>query len=148
MRKMLANTLVSGLLLATFPGAALAGDTHAVSNRWAGVAIGAAAAVVGGVLLNALQTPAVTPPTTYAPPPVVYAPAPRIVYTTPPPYAPAPRIVYTTPPPVAYAPPTVAYSAPPVIYSRPAPVVVHREWGTTSRWNRWHPENGRGWDRD
>lgn len=134
MRKMLGITLVSGLLLATFPGAALAGDTHAVSNRWAGVAIGAGAAVVGGVLLNALQTPAVTPPTTYAPPPVVYAPAPQVVYTTP--------------PPVVYAPPTVVYSAPPVIYSRPAPVVVHREWGTPGRWNRWHYEHGRGWDRD
>jgi hypothetical protein len=129
MRKMLAITLVSGLLLATFPGAALAGDRHAVSNRWAGVAIGAAAAVVGGVLLNALQAPAAA---TYAPP---------VVYTTPPPvaYAPAPQVVYMTPPPVVYAAPTVVY--------RPVPVVVHQEWGRPSHWDRGHREYGRGWDR-
>jgi hypothetical protein len=131
MRKMLAITLISGLLLATFPGAALAGDSHAVSNRWAGVAIGAAAAVVGGVLLNALQGPAVAPSATYAPPPVVYAPAPQIVYTTP---------------PVVYTPPTVVYAAPPVVY-HPAPVVVHQEWGRPDYWNRGHFEHGRGWER-
>lgn len=136
MRKMLAITLVSGLLLATFPGAALAGDTHAVSNRWAGVAIGAAAAVVGGVLLNALA-PAAIPPAAYSPPPVAYTPAPQVVYTTP--------------PPVVYTPPAVVYSAPPVVY-RPAPVVVHQEWGHPGHWNRghWnreHFEHGRGWDR-
>ncbi len=132
MRKILAITLVSGLLLATFPGVALAGDTHAVRNRWAGAAIGAAAAVVGGVLLNALQAPAVTPPATYAPPPAVYAPAPQVVYTTP--------------PPVVYAPPTVVYSAPPVVYT-PAPVVVHRVWGPPGHWDRGHYNHGRGWDR-
>lgn len=131
MRKMLAITLVSGLLLATFPGAALAGDTHAVSNRWAGVAIGAAAAVVGGVLLNALQGPVGIPPSTYSPPPVVYAPVPQVVYTTP--------------PPVVYTPQVVVYS-PPVVY-RPAPVVVHQEWGHPGHWNRGHQAHGRGWDR-
>ena len=130
MRKILTIMLVSGLLLATFPGAAMAGDTHAVSNRWAGAAIGAAAAVVGGVLLNALQAPA--PPVTYAPPPVVYTPAPQVVYSTP--------------PPVIYAPPTVVYSAPPVVYA-PARVVVYRSWGPPGHWNRGHHEYGRGWAR-
>jgi hypothetical protein len=128
MRKMLAITLVSGLLLATFPGAALAGDRHAVSNRWAGVAIGAAAAVVGGVLLNALQAPAAY----VTPPPVAYAPSPVV-------YAPAPQVVYVTPPPVVYAAPTVVY--------RPVPVVVHQEWGHPGHWDRGHREHGRGWDR-
>lgn len=132
MRKLLAMTLVSGLLLATFPGAALAGDSHAVSNRWAGVAIGAAAAVVGGILLNALQAPAPAPPVAYAPPPVVYTPAPPVVYATP--------------PPVVYAPPTVVYSAPPVIYE-PARVVAYRAWGPPGHWNREHHDYGRGWDR-
>ena len=74
MRKILAMTLAGGLLLATFPNAALAGDRHAVSNRWTGVAIGAAAAVVGGLFLNALQAPVAVPSATYAPPPAVYAP--------------------------------------------------------------------------
>jgi hypothetical protein len=134
MRKILAVTLISGLLLATFPGAALAGDTHAVSNRWAGVAIGAAAAVVGGALLTALA-PAAIPPATYSPP---------VAYSTP------PLVTYTTPPPVVYAPPAVVYP-PPVIY-RPAPVIVHHEWGRPDHWNRghWnreHFEHGRGWDR-
>jgi hypothetical protein len=71
MRKILAVILVSGLLLATFPKASLAGDTHAVSNRWAGVAIGAAAAVIGGILVGAMQAPAATPPAAYPPPPAV-----------------------------------------------------------------------------
>ncbi len=132
MRKILAIILVSGLLLAMFPGAALAGDPHAVRNRWAGAAIGAATAVVGGILLNALQAPAATPPAAYAPPPVVYTPAPQVVYTTP--------------PPVVYAPPTVVYSAPPVVYA-PAPVVVYRAWGPPVHWNRGHYQHGRGWDR-
>jgi hypothetical protein len=130
MRKILAITLVSGLLLATFPGAAMAGDTHAVSNRWAGAAIGAAAAVVGGFLLNALQAPAT--PVTYAPPPIVYTPAPQVVYSTP--------------PAVIYAPPTVVYSAPPVVYA-PGRVVVYRAWGSPGHWNRGRHEYGRGWDR-
>ena len=131
MRKMLAMALISGLLLAAFPGAALAGDTHAVSNRWAGVAIGAAAAVVGGVLLNALQAPVVTPRVAYAQPPVVYAPAPQVVYSTP--------------PPIVYAPPAIVYPAPRVVY-RPAPVVVHREWVRPGHWDRGHHEQGWGWD--
>jgi hypothetical protein len=133
MRKILAVTLISGLLLATFPGAALAGDTHAVSNRWAGVAIGAAAAVVGGALLSALAPAA---------PPAAYSPL--VVYSTP------PLVTYTTPPPVVYTPPAVVYP-PPVIY-RPAPVVVRHEWGHPDNWNRghWnreHFEHQRSWDR-
>lgn len=88
MRKILAMTLAGGLLLATFPNAALAGDRHAVSNRWTGVAIGAAAAVVGGLFLNALQAPVAPPPVMYAPPPAVYYAPPPVVY------APAPVVVY------------------------------------------------------
>jgi hypothetical protein len=125
MRKMLAITLVGGLLMATFPSAALAGDSHAVSNRWAGAAIGAASVIVGGFLLNALQAPAVAPPVAYAPPPVVYSP-----------------------PPVAYTPPTVVYYAPPPVVYAPAPVVVHRSWGPPGHSNRWQRGHARGWDRD
>ena len=134
MRKILAMALISGLLLAMVPAAALAGDTHAVSNRWAGVAIGAAAAVVGGALLNALA-PAVIAPAPYAPP---------VAYTTP------PMVGYTTPPPVVYAPPAVAYTPPLVVYSppviyRPTPVVVHQAWGHPDHWNRGHQAQRRGW---
>ena len=125
MRKILAITLVGGLLMATFPGAALAGDSHAVNNRWAGAAIGAASVIVGGLLLNALQAPAVAPPVAYAPPPVVYSP-----------------------PPVVYAPPTVVYYAPSSVVYAPAPVVVHRNWAPPGHSTRWHPGHGRGWDRD
>ncbi len=134
MRKILAVILVSGLLLATFPAAALAGDTHAVSNRWAGAAIGAAAAaVVGGILLNAFQAPAATPPAAYSPPPVVYS-------------TPTPQVVYSAPPPVVYAPPAVVYSAPPVVYA-PAPVVVHRAPHPPVHWDRGYYEHGDRWSR-
>jgi len=78
MRKILAMTLAGGLLLATFPNAALAGGSHAVRNRWTGAVIGAAAVVVGGLFLDALQAPFAAPPATYAPPPVVYAPPPSV----------------------------------------------------------------------
>lgn len=125
MRKILAMTLAGGLLLATFPNAALAGDSHAVRNRWTGVAIGAAAAVVGGLFLNALQAPFAAPPATYAPPPVVYAP-----------------------PPVVYAPPPAVYYAPPPVVYAPAPVVVYRGWGPPGNWRREYNERGRGWHRD
>jgi len=104
MRKMLVITLIGCLALAALPGVALAGDPHAVSNRWAGAAIGAAAVIAGGLLLNALQPPVVAPPVAYAAPPMVYSPPPVVV----------------APPPVYYAPPAVVY--------RPAPVVIHREW--------------------
>lgn len=88
MRKILAMTLAGGLLLATFPNAALARDSHAFRNRWTGVAIGAAAVVVGGLFLNALQAPVAPPPVVYAPPPAVYYAPPPVVY------APAPVVVY------------------------------------------------------
>ena len=105
MRKILSMTLAGGLMLATFPNAALAGGSHAVRNRWTGAAIGAVAAVVGGIFLNALQAPVAAPPATYAPPP-----------------------------PVAYAPPPVVYYAPPPVVYAPAPVVVYRGWGPSGRW--------------
>jgi hypothetical protein len=125
MRKMLAMALAGGLLLATSPNTALAGDSHSVRNRWTGVAIGAAAAVVGGLFLNALQTPVAAPPATYGPPPVVYAP-----------------------PPVVYAPPPAVYYAPPPVVYAPAPVVVYRGWGPPGHWRQEYNERGRGWRRD
>ena len=118
MRKILAMTLAGGLLLATFPNMALAGDGHAIRNRWTGVAIGAAAAAVGGLFLNALQAPIAAPPTTYAPPLVVYAPLPAVYY-----------------------------APPPVVYAR-APVVVYRGWSPPRHWRQEYNERGRGWHRD
>jgi len=108
MRKMLVVALVGSLLLAALPTAALAGDSHAVSNRWAGVGIAAAALTVGGLLLGAFQTPAVAaqPPMVYSQPPVVYSQ-----------------------PPVVYSPPPVVYAPAPVVVYSPPPVVVHRDWG-------------------
>ncbi len=130
MKKLLAATLAGSLLVAALPGAALAGDTHAVSNRWAGVAMGAAAAIVGGALLNAF-TPAVAAPVTYAPaPPVVYFPPPSVVYT---------------PPAVVYTPPPVVYESAPVVVHRE--VIVHREVRPRGHWDRGHDRWGRGWGR-
>ena len=126
MRKILAMTLAGGLLLATFPNAALARDSHAVRNRWTGVAIGAAAAVVGGLFLNALQAPVALPSATYGPPPVVYAPPP---------------VVYALPPAVDY------YAPPPVVYA-PAPMVVYRGGSPPRHWRQEYNERGRGWHRD
>ncbi len=123
MRKMLAITLVGCFALAALPGAALAGDPHAVSNRWAGAAIGAAAVIAGGLLLNALQPPVAAPPVVYAQPPVVYSP-----------------------PPVVYAAPPVTYYAPPAVVYRPAPVVVHRGWAPRGHWEPERHDYGRGWD--
>jgi hypothetical protein len=132
MRKILAITLVGALMLAAIPGAALAGDHHPGSDP-AGLILGATAAVVGGVLLNAFSPPAIAPPVAYAPPPAVYAPAPPVVYAPP--------------PPVVYAPvPPVVYTAPPVIY-RPAPVVVYRHSVPPRHWDRERYERGRGWNR-
>jgi hypothetical protein len=116
MRKMLVVILVGSLLLTALPAAAQAGDSHAVSNRWAGVGIAAAAITVGGLLLGAFQTPAVAaqpPAVVYNQPPVVYAPPP---------------VVYSQPP-VVYAPPPVVYAPAPVVVYSPPPVVVHRDWG-------------------
>jgi hypothetical protein len=134
MRKILAGLLVSSLILAVVPSAALAGDPHAVRNRWTGVAIGAGSVILGGLLLNALLSPAPAPaaPTTYVAPP--------------------PPVVYHVPPPVIYEPPpVVVYSTPPRVIYAPAPVVVHRTWGPPGHWKTWHRKGGHwkhGWDRD
>lgn len=117
MRKLLVITLVGALLFAAIPGVALAGG-HSGSDLAAGLVLGATAAVVGGVLLNAFA------------PPVVYAPAPPVVYR------PAPPVVYAPAPPVVY-------SAPPVVYT-PAPVVVHRNWAPRYHWKQ---ERYRQWHR-
>ena len=118
MRKFLAIAVTVGLIAATLPSAAWAGDPHAVRNRWTGFGIGVAAATLGGLLLGAVQAPvyAAAPPVVYASPPVVYAQPPIVV----------------TPPPVMYAP-AVVYAAP--------PVVVYRAWGPPGHWKRhgrWH----------
>jgi hypothetical protein len=110
MRKIVVVTLVGCLMLAAIPVTALAGDAHAVRNRWAGVAIGASVVTLGGLLLGALSGPvpvvaAVLPP----PPPVMYAPPPP------------PPVVYYTPPPVVYA---------------PSPVVVSKSWGPPGHWKQ------------
>ena len=90
MRKLLVITLVGALLFAAIPGVALAGGHHSGGDVAAGLVIGATAAIVGGVLLNAFA-----PPVAYAPPPVVYAPAPPVVYSAPPVvYAPAPVVIH------------------------------------------------------
>jgi hypothetical protein len=121
MRKTLAIALTTTILASVAPNLAIAGDTHAVSNRWAGAAMGAAAAVVGGALLGALiSQPAVAapPPVVYTPPPVMQAPPP-VVYSAPP-------VVYSSPP-LVVSPPPVVYAPPPVVY--PArPVYAHRAW--------------------
>jgi hypothetical protein len=133
MRKMLAIALVGSLMLTIVPGAALAGDRHAANDVWAGVALGATAAVVGGVLLNALAAPPVpvAPLVVYTPPPVVYRPAPPVMYATP--------------PPVVYAPvPPAVYRAPVVIY-KPAPVVIHRRGNPRGHWKHERHEYERGW---
>jgi hypothetical protein len=90
MRKFLVVTLVGALLCAALPGSALAGDRHAGNNLAAGLILGATAAVVGGVLVNAFA-----PPVVYAPPPIVYAPAPPVVYVAPPVvYQPVPVVIH------------------------------------------------------
>jgi hypothetical protein len=103
---------MGGFLLASVPSDVLAGDPHAVRNRWNGVGIGIAVATLGGLLVGALSAPVI------AAPPVAVAP---------------PRVVYS-PPPVVYASPPVVYAPPPVVvYSRP-PVVVHRGWAPPGHW--------------
>lgn len=109
MRKLLVIGLVGCMLLTAVPSVVLAGDSHAVRNRWAGVGIGAAVVTLGGLLLGGLQAPVVA-----APPPVVY-----------------------TPPPVVYAPPPVVYAPPPAVVYAPSPVVVYRAWGPYGHW-RYH----------
>jgi hypothetical protein len=86
MRKLLTFALVGSLVLAALPTAALAWDTHAARNVWAGVGIGIGVATLGGLLLGAVPAPIVAPPppVIYTPPPVVYAPPPPVVYSPPP----------------------------------------------------------------
>lgn len=120
MRKLLVITLVGAVLFSAIPGVALAGGYHTGRDVAAGLVLGATAAVVGGILLNAFA-----PPVTYAPPPVVYAPAPPVLY------APAPPVVY---------------SAPPVVYS-PAPVVIHRDWAPRYHGKHGEYDRGHGWYR-
>lgn len=115
MRKLLVITLVGALLFAVLPGTALAGDRHSGNHLAAGLVLGATAAVVGGVLLNAFAAPAIAPPVAYVPPPIVYVPAPPVVYV-----------------------------APPVVY-RPAPVVVYRRAAPGHHWDQARYERGRAW---
>ena len=85
MRKALAIALMGSLALGLLSSPALAGDPHAVRNRWAGVAIGAGAATLGGLLLGSLWAPppaVAVSPVAYTPPPVVYAPPPVVKYRT------------------------------------------------------------------
>ena len=119
MRKLLAVAVIGSLMLALVPEAAMAGDPHAVRNRWAGVGIGAAVATVGGLVLGSLLQAPAAPPA----PPVAVAPPPPVVYSPPP-------VVY-------YQPPVVVAPPPAVVYYTPAPVVIHRGWAP-----RGHP---RGW---
>lgn len=98
MRKVLAVALVASLVLALLPSAALAGDSHAVRNRWLGAAIGAGSVVLGGILYNAIRSPgpAAAAPTGYAPPQAVMT-SPGVVYAPPPVvFAPAPVVQYPT----------------------------------------------------
>ncbi len=114
MRKILAITLVIGLMLAMVPTAALAGDSHAVSNRWAGAVIGAGVLIAGSILLNALQAPVAA----YPAPPTIYSPPPPVVYTPPP-------VIYTQPP-VVPAPPITIYRAPSRVVYVPGRVEGYR----------------------
>lgn len=118
MRKLLTVAVISSLLLALMPQGAMAGDPHAVRNRWTGVAIGAGIVTLGSWLLGGL----IQPTAVVAAPPAVVAPPP---------------VVYYTPPPVVYAPPPVIVApAPAVVYS-PAPVVVYRGWAPPGHWKNW-----------
>ncbi|MBI4737015.1 MAG: hypothetical protein HY766_13330 [candidate division NC10 bacterium] len=114
MRKVLAVTLIGSLILALLPTMALAGDSHAVRNRWLGAAIGAGSVVLGGILFNAIRGngPAAVAPVAY--------PAPQVV----------------APPPAVY------YPAPPVVYA-PPPVVEYRTWVPSHYEDRWVPATER-----
>jgi len=109
MRRLLTIAVIGCLLLAVLPSAALAGDQHAVRNRWAGVGIAASVLTLGGLLLGGIQAPAFA-----VPPPVVYSAHPRVY---------APPVVYAPPPPVVYA---------------PRPVVVYRGWVPPGHWRHHH----------
>lgn len=118
MRKFLAVALVASLILALLPSAALAGDSHAVRNRWLGAAIGAGSVVLGGILYNAIRSSGAA-----APAPTAYAP---------------PQAVMTSP--------GVVYAPPPVVFA-PAPVVQYRTWVPGHYEERWVPvtERQRVW---
>lgn len=120
MRKILTAAVISSLLLTLVPVSAMAGDRHAVRNRWAGAAIGIGAVTLGGLLLGSL----------FAPGPVVAAP-PAVIAAPPP-------VVYYSPPPVVYVPPPVVVAPPPPVVYAPAPVVVHRGWVPPGQWKKWH----------
>jgi hypothetical protein len=110
MRRVVVFMLAGCLMLATLPTTSLAGDTHAVRNRWIGVGIAASVLSLGGLLLGGVPAPVVA-----APAPIVYSPPP-MVYSPPP-------VVYVAPPPVVYAPP---------------PVVVYRGWGPPGHYRHHH----------
>lgn len=114
MRRFLAVALAASLILVLAPSAALAGDPHAVRNRWLGTAIGAGSVILGGILYNAIRDSAT-------------------VTAAPSGYA-APQVV-TTPPPVVYA-------SPPVVYA-PPPVVEYRTWIPGHYEDRWVPTTER-----
>ena len=123
MRKIVVVALVSCVVLAAIPVTALAGDPHAVRNRWAGAAIGASVVTLGGLLLGA------------------FGPVPVVAAVPPPP----PAMVYVPPPS-----PAVVYYAPPRVVSAPSPVVVYKPWGPPG--HRKHRGYGysthrHGWDR-
>ncbi|MBI4573543.1 MAG: hypothetical protein HY713_09725 [candidate division NC10 bacterium] len=85
MRKALVVLLIGALAVSLLPSTALAGDPHAVRNRWTGVAIGAAVATLGGLLLSPLWAPppvVAAPPVAHTRPRVVYAPPPVVDYRT------------------------------------------------------------------
>jgi hypothetical protein len=115
----LAVALISSLILALLPSAALAGDPRAVRNRWVGAAIGAGSVVLGGILYHAIRGngPPAAAPTAY--------PAPQGV---------------TTPPAAVY------YPSPPVVYV-PPPVPEYRTWISGHYEDRWVPltERQRVW---
>ncbi len=124
MRKLLAVAVIGSLLLALVPEAAMAGDPHAVRNRWAGVGIGAAVATVGGLVLGSLLQPPVAAPA----PPVAVAPPPPVVYSPPP-------VVY-------YERPVVVAPPPAVVYYTPTPVVVYRSSPPRGYQRGWHESRG------
>ncbi len=125
MRKLLAVAVISSLLLGLVPARAMAGDPHAVRNRWAGAGIGIAAVTLGGLILGSLFQPVPV----VAAPPVAVAPPPPVVYS---------------PPFVVYAQPTVVVAPPPPVIYAPAPVVVYRGWVPPGHWKHRGPER-HGW---
>ena len=85
MRTVLAIALIGSLTLGLCSSPAMAGDPHAVRNRWTGAAIGAGVATLGGLLLGSLWGPppvAAAPLVVSPPPPVVYARPPVVEYRT------------------------------------------------------------------